>query len=396
MKRLFQDIKYKSFLFIAITFVLFSCENQEESPSNPSEDILDVTLFFPTRSVGNDDGKLDPLTNYFTQNQSVLLIGQRTNSQSLSFDDEASDGTKNNLLYKYVWNGQEANDVSGNSPNWNEGYNFKPLSSWGNSLTASNVQSRGAFGNAYAFGALYYPGGNSQRNDVETDQTNLDALKSSNLLGAYHQASLYNERLKFRLFHLMACIRVTILVPVSQTDEENGTTGYDERKIVATMLNLKKDFIIDWGNRSSEEPPVLKEDETIEERSDIKMYPHPITGERTIKEQDLSPFGMKGTDRVREYTFSGLFPPQSISNTDNILKFEIMQEKSSTRPDATYYWSTSQLMTNIQVSPGTITNLVLYFPRGENNALLIKSEIIDWGHADSTVTITPERADEDY
>lgn len=374
---------------------LISCNNQDSEPFASEEETMEFYLDFPTRSVGKDDGSLDPLNDYFTLNESILLIGQRTQTQSLNFDDYGEDGAKNSLLYKYVWNGKEANESNGNSPNWETGYNFKPLASWGNILTASNIQAHGAFGNSYAFGALYYPVDNSQKSEIETDQSKLDALKKSNLLGTYHQAEIYTERLRFRLYHLMACLRVTILVPVSKTDEENGTTGYDERTITSTLLNLKKDFVIDWGNRASEEAPLLKEDETTNERADITMYPHPVTGDREIKNQDLSYFDMEGNDEVREYTFSGLFPPQTISKTDNILRFDVMQANSKTKVETSYYWSTSQLLTNIQMSPGTITNLVLYFPRGENNALLIKSEILDWNHADSTVTITPETSSSD-
>lgn len=356
-----------------------------------NEDI-NFVLEFPTRSVGEEtvNSSLDPLKNYFKKNSSILLISQRTNNHSISFDDYL--GTDlNKYLYKYVWDGNEASPLEGNgTPNWVTGYNFSCSPDWKNPLNWSTVMGNGAFGSSYAFGALYYPEDNSERSSVETDQSTQRGLNKSNMLGAYHLTESIYERFRFRLYHLMACIRVTILVPDEIMDEEKGKTGFGIRNISGTILNLNPNFSIDWGARSSEEPPILKADVATDPKDfkNIKMFSEP--SEDKIIEWELSYFGLEGKDKVREYTFTGLFPPQTLSNTDNILKFEIYKERSTRDIDETYYWSTSQLTTSLQVSPGTITNLVLYLPRTANNAILVKSEIIDWNKSDVDVTLIPD------
>lgn len=390
MKRLKRHI-----LYLISVLIVTSCSQgiEESSVESPDQDLVEFYLDFPTRSVGvdNTSSTLDPLSDYFEKNSSLLLISQRTNYVSISFEDNNSDGSKNELLYKYVWEGEgkEAQEeTSGNTPNWEIGYNFKPLSTWKNPMNWSSVMARGAFGNSYAFGAIYYPVENQSRSDIETDQSILNNLKKSNLLGAYHLTKSLYERFRFRLYHLMACMKVTILVPCVDPDDQ--TKGYNERTILGTMLGLNKDFTIDWGARGSEEPPILKADETVTTVANIKMYLQPSEGPREEKEWDLSNFGLEGKAKVREYTFMALFPPQTLSNTDNILEFDIKREGSETVTAAKYYWSTSQLLTHLQVSAGTITNLILYFPVEENNALMIKSEILEWGQTDTIVTITPE------
>ena len=388
MKRLIRHI-----LYLISVLIVTSCSQGIEEPSvqSPDQDLVEFYLDFPTRSVGVDKNSstLDPLSDYFVMNSSLLLISQRTNYVSISFEDKNSDGSKNELLYKYVWEGKEANEESsGNTPDWESGYNFKPLSAWRNPMNWSNVMARGAFGNSFAFGAIYYPVENQSRSDIETDQSTLNNLKKSNILGAYHLTDKLYERFRFRLYHLMACMKVTILVP--GVDPDDQTKGYNVRNINGTMLGLNKDFTIDWGARGSEEPPILKADETVTTVADIKMYLQPSDGERVEEEWDLSNFGLEGNAMVRKYTFMALFPPQTLSNTDNILQFDIMSEGSKTQVAAKYFWSTSQLLTHLQVSAGTITNLILYLPIEDNNALMIKSEILEWGQNDTIVTITPE------
>ena len=380
-------------LFLTVSF-LSGCNDYEATVEADKEDNLIFSLDFPSRSVGNDItvSNLDPLENYFNEEKSVLLIAQRTQNHSISFDDYNGD-TKNGYLFKYVWDGKEANPIEGEkTPNWEAGYNFKNLVGWDNPLNWTKVISNGALGSSYAFGALYYPIDNEQRSSIEEDQSTLDGLGKSNLLGAYHLTESLYERFRFRLYHLMACIRVTILVPAKTENDDPKNPGFDERNMKAYMLKMKKDFIIEWGDRSSEEPPILKDDESVSDRYNITMYPHPVTGNRDPFEIDLSYFGIEEpeTDQVRAYTFTGLFPPQTLSNTDNILEFALMRSKTSNNVDTRYYWSTSQLIANLQVSPGIITNLVLYLPRTENNAILLRSEIIDWDQTDASFTLTPE------
>lgn len=373
----------------------FSCSQEEDMViGDEIDDAVNFTLDFPTRSVGaetTDESNLDPLYDYFNKNESILLIAQRTQDHSISFEDNNGDGD-NQYLFKYVWNGDEANTLeSDKTPNWGSGYNFSSLESWENPLTWSTAIKNGAFGSSYAFGALYYPIDNSIRNSIEDNQSELEGLKKSNILGAYHLTESLYERFRFRLYHLMACIRVTIQIPDKRTEEDGGFTGYDDRVFKAYMLNVQKDFVIDWGAGSSEEPPILRADDSSETRpTKINMFETPVTNHEPV-EIDLSNYGLEGTDYVRQHTFTVLFPPQTLSNTKDILQFDMMRANGR-QVDIQFTWSTSQLITNLQVSPGTITNLVLYFTREENEALLVRSEITDWTHTDTTVTVTPENS----
>lgn len=381
-------------LMIALTCPVAGC-GQDDDNTGIREMIDDAIIFaldFPSRSVGaetTEESNLDPLLHYFNESESILLIAQRTQDHSISFEDNNGD-IDNQYLFKYVWDGEEANTMESDKvPNWGSGYNFTPLESWSNPLTWTTAINNGAFGSSYAFGALYYPVENEARNAIEEDQSELEGLKKSNILGAYHLTQSLYERFRFRLYHLMACIRVTIQVPEARTDEDNGTTGYEERVFKAYMLDVQKDFVIEWGTGSSEEPPILRADETSTNRpGKVQMYETPVNG-HDLKEIDLSNYGLEGKDMVREYTFSVLFPPQTLSNTKDILEFDMMNARGN-RVETYFYWSTSQLIKNLQVSPGTITNLVLYFTREKNEALLVRAEILDWTHTDTTVTVTPE------
>lgn len=393
-----MKFEFKIFIFLPLLASLMiiesGCSQNGEPYLSQTEEELVFYLDFPTRTVGTEssESSLDLLTYYFNQNESVLLIAQRTNSHSISFDDYNGD-IKNGYLFKYVWDGKEAKPMDGGeTPTWEAGYNFKNFGGWDNPLNWTKVISNGALGSSYAFGTLYYPIDNEQRNSIEEDQSTTEGLGKSNLLGGYHLTESLYERFRFRLYHLMACIRVTILVPAKTENDDPKNPGFDERNMKAYILKMKKDFIIEWGDRSSEEPPILKDDESVSDRYDITMYPHPVTGNREPFEINLSYFGIEEpeTDQVRAYTFTGLFPPQTLSNTDNILQFDLMTSKTSNRKENSYYWSTSQLIANLQVSPGIITNLVLYLPRTENNAILLRSEIIDWDQTDASLTLTPE------
>lgn len=379
-----------SFLGI-ISIVLSSCSDKGESIlQDIGEEVF--SLEFPTRAdVGDDSSSgLDPLAYYFTDDKSILLIEQRTVEHSLNFNDiDEITGQKNKFLYKYKWEGKEANTTeSGEAPNWNIGYNFIYDTEWNNPMVWSTVKENGPFNASFQFGALFYPIENQIRTTVETDQRSLENLGKSNILGTYHRTQALYERFRFRLFHLMACIRVNILVPDMRIDEKDGLTGYDERIISAKLLNLYKDFSINWGTASSDEPPTLQADETTGTKADILMYAHAVDSRELIT-VNLSNFGLKGEDNVRVYTFTGLFPAQTLSNIDNILQFDIMDRKGE-NPEANFYWSSSQLTTYMPVSQGTITNLVLYLPRIGNEAIIATSQIIDWDKTDSSLTLTPE------
>lgn len=383
---------YFFMLFIGIlSSLMAACTDEKEFIGEIEHEDMIFSLEFPTRaSAEGSSSGLDPLTNYFEKEKSILLIEQRTTEHSINFNDN-NVNEKNKYLYKYVWDGVEAQpEESGEIPNWQAGFNFKTQEEWNNPLVWKTVKDNGAFNASYAFGALYYPVENKIRTSIETDQNTPDGLGKSNILGTYHRTQALYERFRFRLFHLMACIRVNLLVPESRIDEINGLTGYDERIVTAKLLNLQKDFHIEWGTSSSDEPPVLKADESSSSlKTDINMYAHPVDNTREVIEVDLSYFGDKGTDNVRVYTFSGLFPAQTLSNIDNILQFDIM-DRNGEEIETNYYWSSSKLISNLQISQGTITNLVLYLPRIGNEVILVTSNIIDWDCSDTSLTLTPE------
>lgn len=325
----------------------------------------------------------DVLNEYFIEGRSIILISQRGNNLSIDFNDyiisqdDPSVTLPNPNLYKYVY-------YSNPEADWDAGYNFMP---YGNYELNWDAMLANPLNGEYSLGALYYPVEYEVMESVETDQSKRENVLRSNILGAWHRTNIPRDRLRFRFYHLMAALRVTLLIPAW---EPEGNSGFGENAAASgTTLNVKKDFIIDWPIQDSEYSPVpqLKPDAVS---TDITMYLESVSNEtETIEQHSITPNFPQETDTYRRATFTVLIPPQQLINEGTPAMRFVLSTIGGT--ERTYVWYASDLIdSSLTLGRGSVTNLMLAIPRSENNAILIKAYVEDWIPADSEFAVIPE------
>lgn len=375
-----KHLGYYIYLVIPAFLWLAGCQKDEVMPAS-SAPSSDFDIEFDTRATGNPNEN-DPLLDYFIDGRSVILISQQGDHLSLNFEDytisdtDPSVSTPNKNLYRYVY-------YTNPSADWDQGFDFQP---YGDYALDWEYMRNNRYGGEYALGALYYPGGVVVNNEVQTDQTTYENLTASNILGAYHKTQDYHSRLRFKFYHLMSAIRVTLLIPVWNPDDN---TGFGENSAQsAEMLNIKKAFSIKFNLGSSEEPPVpeLTDDPYT---YDIQMYLESVSN--TVEEITLSDLhsGMpEETDKFRRATFLVIFPPQEASIQGPAMRFHLTSMGGTPR---NFVWYNNDLInSSISNARGSLHNLLLYLPRTDNAAILINSEIINWIPAESEFSVVPE------
>lgn len=313
-------------------------------------------------------------------------------------------------VYKYYRN---------DAATWEEEDNFKPENS---AIDWDEVKAIGSIGNAFSMYAMYFPVENKVRFNVEADQSRIDNFKKSDIMGAYHATSSLYTRLRFRLFHLMTYLKVTLYVPVYSdkvVNEEQSYSGFDEdAKPKAYVSNAYTNFGIEWrANKSSDiDPPKVQKTANT---TKITMYTHnydsnykecinvssfysgTVLGVCGCKEDqvclsdkcecDNCSNGSStecGCDEVRVYNFSVLFPEQTFG--DDFLYFELKNPDGELKY---YYFSGSQIKGdsgNYGLTQGTLQQLYLYLPRTENKTILVGAKILPWVDSVTEMTVTKE------
>ena len=331
----------------------------------------------------------------------LLYFSQLISSASPNFTNLED---KTHPLYVYKYNQKEAS--------WSEGYNFEYTDSQ-NIFDWDTVAGLGSVGNAFSLFAFYFPKNQtiasnpSARFRVEpnqqgtTDPYDKSNFIKSDVMGAYHATSSLYTRLRFRLFHLMVYLKVTIYVPVYEDNENNDSFSYSGFKEDALkdafVMNAYTDFKIEWqANRSSDtEAPLTQTDGS---RSNIIMYRHKTDETQIIENFNVEEYYTKeklGTDRVRAYTFSVLFPSQQFN--DNFLCFKLLAPNNETMKY--YYFSSSQIIDGADngkygLTQGTLQELHLYLPRLTNETVLVGAKILPWFDANTDMTVTKPQSDE--
>ena len=295
---------------------------------------------------------------------------------------------------------------------WSSGYNFVKSTIDGNAATEfdwDNVIGVGPDGNTFKFFAFYFPYANNIRWKVEKDQTggeediySISNLLKSDICGAYHATSALYTRLRFRLFHLMTYLKVTIYVPVfNGTHNDYNDQSYsgfnDDALLGAYMMNAITDFTIDWSaNRSSDTDAPLVQTSASSSKDNIKMYLHKVADENKTEVINVREFYsgqvddiVGNSDEVRAYTFSVIFPTQTVE--DNFLCFALKTPGGDTKY---YYFSGSQILPTADsgygLTQGTLQQLYLYLPRKTNQTILIGAKILPWDGAITDMTVNKQ------
>ena len=288
--------KYLILLWTAAA-TLTSCSDEkgdnEILPDSPY--LQEISVVRASRAVGDADGDGDAdadnpgklpydgetiIDTEFIPDVSILYVSQRTRSQN------PFEGSNKIYQYKFFEN-QYAT--------WEEGFNFKPADADydpkievnPNALNWDDVSKKGSVGNGFALYAMYYPNQQLGRRYVAEDQSELDSLKASDIMAAYHSTSALYSRVRFKLHHLMVYFKINLYVPVfSETwktedgdkPKNQGFSGYTAESLIDSwIMNAVPKFTVDWAaSISSEASPAvnLPDSYTKEDYRNIRMYSH--------------------------------------------------------------------------------------------------------------------------
>lgn len=391
-------------LIVLLSFMgLTSCDNngsEQDSSKNVEQQVTTVSVLCQQRNAAsgidlnednNNDDTAPIIINSFEEG-SLLYFSQMGPTQTPNFLSEDASP----YLYIYEYN-QNKNAT------WEDGYNFsvwedrKPLD-W---ATVKNV---GSVGNAFSIYAMYFPIDNEVKFKVaqdqrggKEDQYDKTNFMKSDIMGAYHATSSLYTRLRFRLFHLMAYLKVTLYVPdyedeLSDDNTKSSYSGFKEGALKeAFVINAYTDFNIEWrANRSSDtEAPLVQ---ASGDKTNISMYRHNSDETKIIEDFNVKDYYTGDNlmiDKVRAYHFSVLFPSQSFGN-DNFLCFTLETPEGAMKY---YYCSGSQIMGDggsFNLTQGTLQHLSLYLPRKTNETILVGAKILPWSDAVTDMTVTQQ------
>ena len=370
MKFIFQHILS---LILMILLFFTSCEdgNNDGMLKGQDNDEVEIEFRFATRTP-TDPNELEDFSDYFKEGESTVLISQRTSTMKLDFEEESSN------CYKYIY---YKNDAA----NWDEGYNFKSE----NPLSWTRILQKGQYTSGYSFGALFYPRDNINKGEIAADQSDDDTLLGYDILGGWHSTSTEGARLTFRLYHLMCKLKVNLYIPLF---EEEGNNGMDVEDVDATALSFRTDYFIEWGERSTEDPPICKTTDNIIKKDIIFNKKNKNSwGQETSLKELKEKFGIDyiEEDKVAQYSFEILFPAQVIPTGQNIFRFILK------RGDMNYnYVFHSQNLSNgdenFQFESGSEIQLELYLKRKDNEIVLLKANLHDWQEANQDFVLVEQ------
>ena len=215
-----------------------------------------MSVSFATRSIniedqypfGRGENEETPYINDKFEEGAILYISQMgtTKDPVLFCTGDNSDPKKYGTPYDketekdnlYIYQYEPDTDAD-----WNTGYNFVPYVNQNGNKTPLNwgvIRTLGSVGNSFSFYAIAEPNGKNApqfrigqwQNNYETSEL---LSKKLDKLGAYHATSSLYTRMRFKLYHLVNCIHVTLLVPEKEDnheDEEPGYTGFNEKAFI--------------------------------------------------------------------------------------------------------------------------------------------------------------------
>ena len=382
-------MRFNIFIYLTL-LLLISCSNEEKLNEQDSGDIVEnISIYLQNRNIAPDTDNLEPGevatitdTNSLLNEDSKLFISQLGTTQSPNFTDMSSQADP--YLYIYQYNENQKSD-------WYSGYNF--ITETGrNPIDWKDVKRVGSVGNAFSFYAFYFPNGNEVNFSVETDQSDINNFIKSDILGGRYETSALYTRIRFRLFHLMVYLKVTIYVPVLKSTVTSNSaeySGFEENALQsAYILNAYKDFTIDWIAKNPVDIRVPVTGTFNNKVNSITMYKHETSSESfPLKNiEEFYPATDDPEDEVRAYNFSVLFPAQKFDN--NFLCFQLVAPDKQLKY---YYFSGDQVNTttgDYGLNQGTLQQLYLYIPRKTNETILIKANKFPWYNSSTEMTVT--------
>lgn len=393
-----KSILYK--LFILVTAISGGCSSDETGKPVPAENetgdyVTGITFTRAGRfnAAPDDSEDTDTISVSDFSDGSLIYISQMGTTVNPDFSDGA---TSNLYIYQY----EENEDAT-----WTQEFNFVTTEE-SDPIYWSVVKGLGQVGNSFSLYGMYFPIDQQIRFNVESDQSDIDNFRKSDIMGAYHATSALYTRLRFRFFHLMTYLKVTLYVPVEQPNSDNtGYTGFGEDAVInAYLINAATDFNIDWrANRSSDsEAPLLHLPESpsysnitmFEAEPDNKVTTITVSDYYEYVDDDNDDSNNIIEDEVRTYHLSVLFPAQTFS--DNMICFSLRRPGDDGEGEGNYvnyYFAASQLMTGgseFRFRQGTMQYLSLYVPRFANKTMVVGAKLLGWTDASTGMTVVDQ------
>lgn len=368
-----------------------------EEEAEEEDDVIDPYTY--------DLGELIPYQLSF-DSQSVIFVSQMTNETPAFQNDGVI------YSYGYIPDSDEAK--------WdNDYYNFTPFGN-ANPLEWFKIGNAGTYHGGFSLYALYFPkemtlrqkaGENGSINySVMQDQSTLDNLIKSDILGAYHSTPTLFSRLRFRMHHLMTYLRVRLYMPVY---DEELHTGFREQALHhATLDHVTPDFAVEWSaNRSSDtQGPAIV---ALSGDGSIKMYQHPVDSKiwklkyRQFLKDNYYDQGIEGDfDYVRIYDFSVLLPLQkgttdAEGHENNFLGTDFLSFyiKSNSGIITRYYFSQAfgghpenetESSSTVETGEEVLQYLQLLVPRVGNKMIYVKSTVNPWNERKTSMVLKPD------
>ena len=245
---------------IILLFMFFACNRNEDDSFQPGKEAnadkevvshisVEIQGFgtSSTRAEGNDGEGLSlegydwfhpELSPYDTPDDlfpkkfvegSRLFISQKSSSIDPSFPADWESKSYNNF---YVYQYKEDNDGA----SWEGGYNFVPYYEDKYQIDWRKIRDYGSDGNAFKFYALFFPSNTPYTEHAETKRWNVgqwqsnyasEALYNYDIMGGYHATPSLYSRMRFKLYHLLCYVRVTLYVPTVEfdVDDKGNATG---------------------------------------------------------------------------------------------------------------------------------------------------------------------------
>lgn len=397
-------------ILVALGISAMSCSDSEPEQNPDGVQETEVSSIFVGSSKiraadgieGEGTSDTDPIIISNFSNGDLLYFSQMPQGYSPNFSDYTQEALS--YLYVYRYNGNE-------NATWSQGENFS-VSGDRLSFNWDRVMAVGPSGNSFKFFAFHYPVQNVVRWNVETDQTGGDGneydtsnFMKSDIMGAYHATSSLFTRMRFRLFHLMTYLKITLYVPVYDGNfsdpEKQEYSGFDEGALMGGyMLNAITDFNIEWAAaKSSDTEAPLVQTDASSRRSNLKMYRHP-DHEDEISQINVRKFysqhvdGIEGDyDNVRTYNFSVIFPNQTFDS--DMLCFALKTPGGDTKY---YYFSNNQTLLSdeqrFELTQGTLQQLYLYLPRKTNQSIIVGAKILPWEDTVTDMTVNKQQTND--
>ncbi|MCH5224959.1 MAG: hypothetical protein J1D77_03125 [Muribaculaceae bacterium] len=362
----------------------------------PSQNIIDENYDYNDFSIED----LIPFETGFDEN-SIIQVSQQTNfKEPFKFEDDIFD-------FRFM----ESEDASWeNETSYNfASYHQKIPLEW------SHIGAGESHNGGFAMYALYFPVENQLRQrvvdnkvrySVMQDQSTIENLRKSDIMGAYHSTPAIHTRIQFKMYHLMTYVRIRLYVPLF--DEEKNT-GYRENALqYATIDNVNNEFSIAWNASISSDTQGPSVD-ALEGESEIIMYQHPLPEGKTEHPIVSIPYkkfltpdyydqGIDGDmDKVRIYDFSVIIPYQysrygEDGKLHNFTETDFLNFYFRTNSGATsrYYFNQSFYAINqdgdseennestLEMSQGNFQYLQLYVPRVGNQVVYMGAKINPW------------------